>query len=282
MSKMRGGVAGNIAYNLALLGEQPLIMATAGQDFGEYRTSLEEHGVDTSGILIIENEFTSSCFINTDQADNQIVAFYAGAMSRACDVSLKTVGIGTDDLVLISPSDSISMYQLALECQELGIPYIFDPGKQTPRMEAEHIRAGLQHARVLVGNDYEFAMMAKKLETTEEALIQSAPLTFVTRGEQGSTIYHNSDGTTFDIPVATPQEVLDPTGAGDAYLAGIACGLAHELPLDVVGRVAALAAVFAIEHRGCQEHCYTRSAFAARYAATFGTNDVINTLFAAA
>lgn len=275
MRKMRGGVAGNIAYNLALLGERPQIFGTAGHDFDDYRQWLEDQGVDTSRIVTVDDEFTSSCFITTDQADNQIVAFYAGAMAHSRQLSLRTLELTSEDLVLISPSDSEAMYHHAMECQELGIPYVFDPGKQTPRLEAEHIRAGLTGARMLVGNDYEFGMMARKLEIREEDLIASAPITVVTRGELGSTIYtREPDHRKLDIPVAPIHKINDPTGAGDAYLAGLVFGLSRRLPLDVTGRVAALAAAYAIEQRGCQEHHYTFEAFATRYEEAFGRRDL--------
>lgn len=282
MRKMRGGVAGNIAYNLALLGEQPLIFGTVGQDFADYRAWLDSHGVDTTRIVAIEGEFSSSCFITTDKADNQIVAFYAGAMGHARELSLHSLNPTPDDLLLISPCDSESMHRLAVEAQELGVPYVFDPGKQTPRMEAEHIEVGIRGARYLVGNDYEFGMMARKLETSEEELIASAPLTVVTRGEQGSSIYVNSTHQRVDIPVAPPQEVRDPTGAGDAFLAGLVYGFKNELPHEITGRIAALAASYAIEKRGCQEHYYTFESFTARYADTFGSSEWFEALTARA
>lgn len=269
MRKMRGGVAGNIAYNLALLGERPLIVGTAGHDFGEYRAWLEARGIDASGVTIVSHEFTSSCFINTDRANNQIVAFYAGAMSHDHKQSLADRGLGGSDLVLISPTSPEAIERFAIECQQLGVPYIFDPGKQSPRLSAEHIRMGLRGARVLVGNDYEFGMMAHKLDITEEELIASAPLTVITRGEAGSLIYTNGR-LAAEIPTAPVREVVDPTGAGDAYLAGLAFGIARDLPLEVTGRVAALAATYAIEERGCQEHSYGRAEFAARYKTAFG------------
>lgn len=271
MRKMRGGVAGNIAYNLALLGERPLIVGTVGHDFAEYRAWLERHGVDTSGLVEIVEEFTSSCFITTDRANNQIVAFYAGAMSHARHLSLARLGLTPNDLVVISPTDPEAIERYAVECQQLGIPYVFDPGKQTPRLEERHIRIGLAGARMLVGNDYEFGMMAKRLGISEAELIATAPLTVITRGEQGSIIYTratNGRGTL--IPIAPVREVCDPTGAGDAYLAGLVFGIARDLPLDVTGRVAALAAAYTIEQRGCQEHSYTADDFAARYRAAFG------------
>ncbi|NTW02474.1 MAG: carbohydrate kinase family protein, partial [Oscillochloris sp.] len=221
MKRLRGGVAGNIAYNLALLGERPLMVGTVGQDFGDYRVWLDRQGVDTSGLVEIANEFTASCFINTDRANNQIVAFYPGAMSHDHKLSLTELGLTGEDLVLISPTTPDAIERYAVECQQLGIPYIFDPGKQSPRLDAEHIHVGLAGARVFVGNDYEFGMMARKLEISEDELIASAPLTVVTRGEAGSLIYVDGH-LAATIPTAPVRDVVDPTGAGDAYLAGLA------------------------------------------------------------
>jgi adenosine kinase len=269
MRKMRGGVAGNIAYNLALLGERPLLVGAAGHDFADYRARLELAGIDTSGVAMIEQEFTSSCFINTDLANNQIVAFYAGAMGHDHRFSLAERGLRGDDLVLISPTSPEAIERFAVECQERGVPYIFDPGKQTPRLEVEHIRTGLRGARVLVGNDYEFGMMARKLGISEDELIAATPLTVITRGALGSLLY-TEGRLAVEVPIAPVTEVKDPTGAGDAYLAGLAFGIARDLPLEVTGRVAALAAAYTIEQRGCQEHSYTRAAFAERYRAAFG------------
>ncbi|MFN3372246.1 MAG: carbohydrate kinase family protein [Chloroflexus sp.] len=269
MRKLRGGVAGNIAYNLALLGERPLIVGAAGHDFGAYREWLEEQGVDTSGIAIIEHEFTSSCFINTDQANNQIVAFYAGAMGHDHHNSLSNRGLTADDLVLISPTNPDAMRRFALECQQMGVPYIFDPGKQTPRLDPDLLEVGLKGAHALISNDYEFGMMAKCLGISEAELITQAPITIVTRGAEGSQIYVDGQLAT-QIPIAPVTEVRDPTGAGDAYLAGIAFGLARGLPLEMTGRIAALCAAYAIEERGCQEHRFTLNQFANRYRAAFG------------
>jgi adenosine kinase len=179
------------------------------------------------------------------------------------------MGLTSEDLVLVSPTTPEAIERYAVECQQLGIPYIFDPGKQSPRLEADHIRVGLAGARVLVGNDYEFGMMARKLEISEDELIASVPLTVVTRGEAGSLIY--ADGRlAATIPTAPVRDVVDPTGAGDAYLAGLALGIAHDLPIEVTGRVAALAAAYTIEERGCQEHAYGRDAFIERYREAFG------------
>lgn len=285
MNKVRGGVAGNIAYNLALLGERPLLFGTVGQDFGGYRDWLHRYGIDTSGLTEIEHEFTSSCFITTDKENNQLVTFYPGAMSYAHTLSLRSLELGADDLVLVSASDPAAMERCAMECQELGIPYVFDPGKQTPRLEASVIRAGLKGARVLVGNEYEFGMMAKKLDMSDHDLIAHAPLAVMTRGGSGSTIYVNpSPGTSveehiyFDIPAAPIEGVRDPTGAGDAYLAGLVFGIAHNLPLEVTGRVAALSGAYAVEQRGPHEHSHTFEEFIARYETAFGNSEPLKAL----
>jgi adenosine kinase len=279
MRQMRGGVAGNIAYSLSLLGEKPLVVASVGGDFGEYREWMESEGIDVSGIVEIEDDFTASAFINTDQANNQIVAFYPGATAQSKDLSLEGLSLGSDDLVIISPSDPKAMTSCAEECRSLGIPFLFDPGKQTPQLDGAQILAGLEGASVLVGNDYEFAMMAQETGKSEEELISSAPLTVVTRGEEGSTIYDDENGSErLDIPAAPIEEVVDPTGAGDAYIAGLIFGLARGFPLEVVGRVAALTAAYAIEHRGSQEHHYTPAEFAERYTSAFGSSPEIEAL----
>jgi adenosine kinase len=278
MRRMRGGVAGNIAYTLALLGERPRVVATAGQDFGEYRAWMERQGIDASGIRLIDDEFTASCFINNDKANNQIVAFYTGAMAQSKHLSMLDLGLGDRDMVIISPTDPDAMSRYADECRSHGIPFLFDPGKQTPRLNGDQILAGLQGASVLIGNDYEFAMMAEQTGKTEAQLIESTPLTVVTRGEQGSTIYDNAQGRVLDIPTAPINDVVDPTGAGDAYLGGLAFGLARGLPLDVTGRIAALAAAYAIEYRGGQEHGYTTNEFAERYVSAFGPSAEVEAL----
>lgn len=276
MKRMRGGVAGNIAYTLALLDERPLVLASAGQDFGEYRLWMDRQGIDHSGITEVADEFTASCFINTDLANNQIVAFYTGAMARSKDLSLHTLGLSPDDLVVISPTDPDAMTRYAREAREIGVPFLFDPGKQTPRLSGEQILDGLQGAQILIGNDYEFAMMAQATGKTEAGLIASTPITVVTRGSEGATIH--TQGQEMHVPVAAVTEVVDPTGAGDAFLAGLVFGVARGLPLEVAGRVAALAAAYCIEQRGCQEHQYTVEDFVTRYAASFGQSEVIEAL----
>lgn len=268
MKRQRGGTAPNIAYNLALLGERPAVMATVGEDFAEYRLWLETQGIDASAMKVVPGEFTSSCFINTDLADNQITAFYPGAMSQAHTLSLRAEGLQATDLVIIAPNDPQAMASYAVECQELGIPYLYDPSMQAPRMNADELRAGFAGARILAGNGYEFGMMAEKLGVSEPELRGMVPITVVTRGEQGASIY--VEGEEFVIPAARPHTVVDPTGAGDAFRGGLVKGIAHKLPWDVVGRIASLSAVYAIEHIGGQQHHYALPAFVERYVENFG------------
>lgn len=276
MKRQRGGTAPNIAYNLALLAERPTVMATVGEDFAEYRLWLEAQGVDASAIKPVPGEFTSSCFINTDLADNQITAFYPGAMSHAHTLSFRTEGLQDADLAIIAPNDPQAMARYAVECQELDIPYLYDPSMQAPRMSAEELRAGFAGARILTGNDYEFGMMAEKLSISEEELRGLVPITVVTKGEQGASIY--VEGQEFAIPAARPHKVVDPTGAGDAFRAGLVKGMVHKLPWEVVGRIASLTAVYAIEHAGTQQHHYTLPAFVERYRENFGRSPEVEAL----
>ena len=280
MRRLRGGVAGNIAYSLALLGERPYLVAAAGDDFGEYRSALEAAGVDTSGVRLVPGKFTASCFINTDQDANQLVAFYAGALAHAQLASLDPLGLGPTDLVVVSPADPAAMEATVAGCLKTGTPYLFDPGKQTPRLEADQILRGMKTAGVVVGNDYEFGLMAQKTGQSEAALQAVAPVTVVTRGELGSSILVRGQAPV-EVPTAPIQSLVDPTGAGDAYLAGLVFGVSRKLPWQIAGRVAALTAAYAIEQRGCQEHHFTRPEFMARYTSAFGAAKELKQLFAA-
>jgi len=276
MKKMRGGTGPNIAYNLALLGEKPCVMGTVGKDFGEYRSWLESSGVDTSLVKVFEEDFTASCFINTDLSDNQITAFYPGAMAQAHTLRINSDG-KRPDFVIIAPNDPSAMAQYVIECQTHAIPYMYDPSMQAPRMNGPELLAGCKNAAMLIGNDYEFAMMADKIGCTEDELRQIVALTVVTKGGEGATIHHN--GEQYDIPVAKTHGVVDPTGAGDAFRAGFARGYLAGLPMPIVGRIASLSACYAIEQHGTQEHRYTPSEFVARYAENFGPCPELEVLF---
>ena len=276
LRRMRGGTAPNIAYNLALLGQKPTVVGTVGEDFTEYRAWLESRGVDTSGIKEIPSLFTASCFINTDLQDNQITAFYPGAMSHASTLSLKALHATPADLVVVAPNDPQAMARHAEECVELGIPYLYDPSMQAPRMTADELNAGFAGAKILTGNDYEVGMMSEKLGMTEHDLRRRVPITVMTKGEAGALI--TVDGQEYEIPPAKPREVKDPTGAGDAFRSGLITGYTLGLPWDVTGRIAALTAVYAIEHAGTQEHSYTMDEFKARYRENYGDSPELDKL----
>lgn len=278
LKRLRGGTAANIAYNLALLGERPMLVGAVGEDFGEYRAWLDGRGVQTTTVRQISGEFTASCFINTDLQDNQITAFYPGAMSHAPRISLKEIELTRGDFVIISPNDPRAMARHAAECLELGVPYMYDPSMQAPRMTAEELNEGFKGAKVLTGNDYEFGMMAEKLGITEDALRRRVPVTVMTRGEAGALI--TEGGREFEIPVAKPAKVVDPTGAGDAYRAGLMLGIRHEFSWPVTGRIAALAATYAIEQAGTQQHAYSLPEFVARYRENFGSAPEVEALAA--
>jgi adenosine kinase len=266
LRRVYGGCGPNIAYSLALLGERPVLMATAGKDATEYVDWLGQNGIDTSLLCICDDCLTASFFVNTDLDQNQIASFYTGAMARACDLSLYAVK--DPEIVIISPNDPAAMKKYAGECRERDVPYIYDPSQQVARVDGDELLAGLTGARVLILNDYEYSMLQKKTGLDEAQLMQRVDTIIVTLGENGSRIATQEQ--VIEVPVAKPHTVLEPTGVGDAYRAGLIKGLLHGTPWPVTGRIAALAAAYVIEHPGPQPQAYTLEAFVARYRENFG------------
>jgi adenosine kinase len=263
MVRQRGGVATNIAYNLALLGERPRVMATVGQDFEEYRAWLEERGVDTSAIIAIPDEFTASFFVSTDQENNQIAMFYPGGMAHAHKLMFQDLGEMVIDLAIISPNDPRAMVQYAEECTAQDIPYLYDPSQQIVRLSGAELRAGIEGAKILMVNEYEFGMISEKTGWSENDVTSHVQALIITLGEQGSAVY--ADGGSIDIPVVPPAQIVDPTGVGDAYRAGFVKGLALGASWEIAGRMGAVAAAYVLEKKGTQNHSYTRTGFVARY-----------------
>ncbi len=266
MDKRRGGCAPNIAYTLALLGERPRLMGTAGQDFDEYRAWLEAAGVDTALVRQVDGKFTASFFCSTDKDGNQIASFYTGAMAHAGELSFRAAG--GCDLAIISPNDPGAMVQYAAECRTLGIPYLFDPSQQVARLNGEELRAGVAGAEILICNDYEFAIIVEKTGMNEAAMLEHARALVITRGERGSSIVLPSG--TVDVPAVAPRQIVDPTGVGDAFRGGFLKGMARGAGLEVCGRLGSVAAAYALEHLGGSSHAYTQEEFLERYAAAFG------------
>ncbi|MGD8464522.1 MAG: carbohydrate kinase family protein [Anaerolineae bacterium] len=268
MRKQRGGCAPNIAYSLALLGERPTVMATVGQDFGEYRAWLDENGVDTSAIVEVRDEFTSSFFVNTDLDNNQIASFYVGAMAKADSLSFYDLDHQAIDLAIVSPNAPAAMVKYPRECQELGIPYIYDPSQQIIRLSAQDLLEGTRGAKMLIVNEYEFGLVKNKTGLPDAELLALPEATIVTRGEAGSVIY--ADGRELVVPVVQPAPLSEPTGVGDAYRAGIIKGMLRGYSWQTTGRIAALAATYVLEQYGTQSHRYSLGEFVARYRQVFG------------
>jgi adenosine kinase len=270
MRKQRGGCAPNIAYSLALLGERPTVMATVGQDFSDYRAWLESVGVDTSAIQEVADDFTASFFVNTDQDNNQIATFYIGAMAKADTLSFCDIEPGTIDLAIISPNAPTAMTKYVRECRQLAIPYIYDPSQQIIWLSGEELQKGAAGAELLIVNDYEFGMIRNKTNLSEQELLRLPRRTIITRGEEGSIIYHRNEDRRLSIPVVPPDRLAEPTGVGDAYRAGVIKGMQRGYSWETTGRVAALAATYVLEQYGTQNHHYSRQEFVQRYRCIFG------------
>jgi adenosine kinase len=266
MDKRRGGCAPNIAYTLALLGERPRLMATAGRDFDDYGRWLTAAGVDISLVKEVSDKFTASFFCSTDVDSNQIASFYTGAMANASELSFRTV----EDcrLAIISPNDPAAMLQYAEECRAMGIPYIWDPGQQCARMTGDELRDGLNGAAIVISNDYEFELIRQKTGLDEAAVAGRAGALIVTRGENGCTVRQGSREAA--VSAVPPHRIVDPTGVGDAFRGGVLKGLAMQADLEVCCRLGSVAAAYVLEHLGGQSHAYTWNEFRARYAAHFG------------
>jgi adenosine kinase len=266
LQKRRGGVAGNYAYNLALLGYPAAVLATAGADATEYRDWLVARGIDCRGLRLLEGELSATGFTTTDLDDNQLTGYYGGAMWRAGILGLDDGPPGAE-AVIIGPNDPGAMKRLVNECRERQIRFVFDPAHQLPMMSAEDVTEGTRGAWIVIGNDYELELIQQRTERDVPGLLELAEMVVTTFGRQGSRIATRNG--TVEIPSATPAREADPTGAGDAYRAGLVAGLLRGLDHAGAGRVASLAATYAVEHVGTIEHGYLPAEFAERYREAF-------------
>ncbi len=276
MVRRRGGVASNIAYNMGLLGERPLLMGTVGQDFGEYRAWLDSHGVDTSAVRQYDDLFTASYFCNIDRAHNQIASFYNGAMARAGEMSLHDLDSSPIDLVVISPNDPAAMRRFVRECKGWGIPYLYDVSWQIVRLTDADLREGIDGATMLVVNEYEYEMIRNRTDWNEGDILERAGTLVVTRAERGSTIYRR-DGV-FNVPAIPPEREVDAIGVGDGYRAGLLKGWLLGLGWESAGRIGSLAATYVLENDGPQGHHFTLAEFAERFRSHFDDAVVIERL----
>ena len=275
LKRQRGGTAPNIAYTLALLGGHPKVMATAGQDFAEYRAWLEQYGVDTSAIVEIEGDYTASFFVNTDLEQNQIASFYTGAMAHAAQLTFAEYAADAN-LAIISPNDPGAMNAYAVECRQAGIPYIYDPSQQTIRLSGEELRAGLDGCTLLTVNEYEYSLIKDRTGMSEAEICEKVGGLLVTKGAKGAWLL--VDGVEYHIPIVPPHEIVEPTGVGDAFRAALMRGMQLGLSWDICGRMGAVAATYVLEQIGTQNHYFTRAEFVARYREHFDDNGVLDML----
>lgn len=262
-----GGCAGNIAYNLSLLKERPTILATAGSDFDEYKFWLKKNRVDISQIKIASSQPTASAHVITDKDDNQITAFYGGAMLCTSQSIKKFARKYNFDLAIVSPDYKKDMIRHIKDLKGLKIPYIFDPGQQITNFTSSELRDLVSNSKVIILNDYELQLLLNKVKISKEKLSNLTKYLIVTLGKKGSEIYYS--GKKHKIPCARPKKDLDPTGAGDAFRAGIIKGLVRNYSVEKMGKLAALLAVYTVELYGTQTHSFTLNEFRKRYQENF-------------
>jgi adenosine kinase len=268
MRREFGGCAGNIAYNLKLLGGLGYPMATVGHDFGTYAEWLKEVGVPLDFVRVVESEHTAQAFITTDLDDNQITAFHPGAMqlshlNQVGDARNASIAIG-----IVAPDGRDGMLQHAAQFVTEGIPFIFDPGQGLPMFSGDELKAFIEQATWVAFNDYEWQLVQEKTKLSAHDVASQVKALIVTRGAQGSVIY--ADGREYVIPCAPATAVVDPTGCGDAYRAGLIHGIMHGLDWETTGRIASLLGAIKIESRGTQNHRFTKTQFEQRFEAAFG------------
>lgn len=273
MVRQRGGTAANIAYSLKLLGGDPILLGTVGQDFGDYADWLQENGIRTDHIVEIPHKFTASFFVSTDEDQNQIANFYSGAMSDARELSLTDRGLTDADVVIISPNDPQAMLNYTAECREFGIPFAYDPSQQTARLSKKELRASIPGASWLIVNVYELAVIEEKTGWQTDRVRQEVDTLIVTKGKAGSVIYQGNKE--IRIPAVPPQQLAEPTGVGDAYRGAFFAGYQAGLALDVCGKVGTLCATYVLEQVGTTNHRFTVEEFSRRYEQVFGEGVVL-------
>ncbi len=260
-----GGTAGNIAYNLSMLGEKPIILASAGKDFASYSDWLVDHGLSQEGIRIILDEFTAGAYITTDLADNQITGFNPGAMKHPCLYDVNQVA-AEDTLAIVAPGNLDDMLLLSRSYKELKIPYIFDPGQSIPALETGNLVEMLTGAMIFISNDYELEMVMRSTQLSKDMILERTGAVITTLAERGSVVTDSSGETT--ISAISPTRVLDPTGAGDSFRAGLIKGLVMGKDIRDAARMGSVCASFGVECRGTQCHRFTEEDFWERYGAS--------------
>ena len=282
MRRVPGGCGPNIAWNLALLGERPALLATAGADAVEYRERLAAAGIDVSAMRLDRDLFTASFFVSTDLDQNQLASFYTGAMARARTLPLDRLDPDTIAFVVISPNDPPAMAAHAEYCRSKSLPFLYDPSQQVTRLSGEEMREGFRGAAILIVNDYEFGILQNKTGLSREEFELQVPVLIVTHGPDGSAIHAplGNGRILHHVPAAkVEKEALDPTGVGDAYRAGLLRGIRIGAPWPVAGRIGSIAAVYCLENQGPQPPRYAPAEFIARYVRNYGETPELERLF---
>jgi adenosine kinase len=262
-----GGTAGNIAYNLKLLGGEALPMGTVGTDFGPYAEWMDKQGISRQYLKEVAGAYTAQAFITTDVEDNQITAFHPGAMDQAHQQAVpKDEGVS---IGILAPDGRDAMLQHAEQFHEAGIPFIFDPGQGMPLFDGKELLRFIELARWVTVNDYESQVLERKTGLKANEIAEKVEALIVTWGAKGAVIY--TEGGRVDVPPVRPAAVVDPTGCGDAFRAGILYGLMNVLDWETTGQIASLMGSIKIAQRGTQNHKFTRAAFDAQYEVAFGT-----------
>jgi adenosine kinase len=270
MRKDFGGVAGNISYNLKMLGGEPLPFASVGSDFTPYRSRFEALGISLKHVLQLDDCYTAQAYITTDLDNNQITAFHPGAMMRSNEQHVSAV-LAADKSIkigIVGPDSRDAMLQHANEFSAAGVPFIFDPGQALPLFNGEEFKHFIERAEYVCANDYESSLLSERTGWSPAQIAERVKAYIITRGGEGSTWVTKTGETT--IPCATPVRVVEPTGCGDAYRAGLIYGLTNGMDLATTGRIASLAGTIKIEHAGPQNHVYSKDEFAQRFVAAFG------------
>ncbi len=259
-AKRRGGTAGNVSYNMALLNTPHILFTAAGKDFEEYKTAFDKLKIDTSRILIDKKEYTSTGFAVTDKKDNQIWGYFYGASDHIPELKLKKIA-KKGDLVLIGPSGAAGSMSFVKQCISDGINYMFDPGFILTQVSNEDLTAGVKNCSYLIGNDYEINLINSRIKNFDKIIKDKTLIT--TLGEKGALI--STDGQRISVKSTKVKEVVDPTGAGDAWRAGFLAGLSKKYDLQTCGQIGAVISAYTVEQYGTQEHAFSKKEFTKRY-----------------
>lgn len=264
-AKRRGGTAGNVSYTLGLLDTPHKLFSVAGSDFEEYRKKFEEMKIDLSNVSTDGENHSSTGFAMTDKTNNQIWGYFYGASDKIKDLRLDKVA-AKGDLVLIGPSGAAGSMSFVNQCIDLGIDYMFDPGFILTQVSSVDLAKGVEHAKYIIGNDYEINLIKERVKPSEDSWNSKVIIT--TLGEKGANV--SEFGEIHEVKAVKLSEIVDPTGAGDAFRAGFLSGLTKDFDLEICAKLGCISASYAVEKYGTQEHEFTKDAFSDRYRQTYG------------